>query len=165
MSLCLQDGIGEEALEALGKVVDEAVDEVSDEVSNEERCIQAWRRQIALLSEHGVGEKVSKAVGEAVGEEDGGCRILGSCSVRDSWILLSGMLLVLPESWILLSGMLLVLPESWILLSGMLLIPPESWMLLVDMFPIQQWISSGQQGVYCKRILMVLVRLRKCAVQ
>jgi hypothetical protein len=106
MALCLQDGAGEEALEALGEVVGE----VSDEVSDEKRCIQAKRRQIALLSEHGVGEKPSKAVGEAVGEEDVGCSVLGSCSVRDSWALLLGMLLV----------------------------PPESWMLLIDMLPIQR---------------------------
>ena len=83
-------------------MVEEVVDEVSDEVSNKvdkslvyvasKCCIQAWRRHIALLSEHGFGEKTSKALGEAVGEEDGGCRVPGSCSV------LSGMLLVLPES-------------------------------------------------------------------
>ena len=81
-------------------MVEEVVDEVSDEVSDKvdkslvyvasKRCIQAWRRHIALLSEHGVDEKTSKALGEVVVEEDGGCRVPGSCSV------LSGMLLVLP---------------------------------------------------------------------
>lgn len=74
------------------EVVDEVSDEVSDKVDKSLVYIQAWRRHVALLSEHGVGEKTSKALGEAVGEEDGGCRVPGSCSV------LSGMLLVLPES-------------------------------------------------------------------
>jgi hypothetical protein len=94
MSLWLQDGVGEEALEALGEVVGK----VSDEVLECKRCTQAWRLQIALSSEHGVGVKAPKPLGEAVGEDDGGCRVLGSCSVRDSWTLLSGMLLVPPES-------------------------------------------------------------------
>jgi hypothetical protein len=102
-----------------------------------------------LWSEHGVGEKALKSLGEVVGEEDGGCRVLGSCSVRDSWALLSGMLLVLPE--------------SLILLSGMLLIPPESWMLLVDMLPIQRLVVDSEECT--ANLLMVLVRLRKCAVQ
>lgn len=82
--------------------------------------------------------------------EHEGCRVLGSCSVRDSSTLLSGMLLVLPESWTLLSGTLLVTPESW--------------MSLVDMLPKQRWISSGQRGVYCEPTDGIL-RLRKCAVQ
>ena len=61
---------------------------------------------MGLLLEHGVGGEAPEAVGEAVGEECGGCRVLGSCVVRDSWALLSGMLLGPPELWMLLSDML-----------------------------------------------------------
>jgi len=90
---------------------------------------------MALWLEDGV-EEAPKTVSEAVDEEDGGCRVLGSCSVQDSWTLLSGTLLV----------------------------PPESCMSLLDMLSLQRWVSSGQRGVYCEPTDGV-VRLRKCAAQ
>ena len=96
MLLWLQGGIGEGACEPLGEAVAESFSKA---------CNRAWRRHTGFLLEHGNGGEAPKASGEAVGGEDGGGRKIDSCSVRDSWTLPSGMLLVFQESWMLLVDM------------------------------------------------------------